>query len=55
MLMAFMFVVGVMNLVWAVALTIFVLLEKATPWGGAVARVCGAVMVASGIALSAFG
>lgn len=55
MLMAFMFVGGVMNLVWAVALTIFVLLEKATPWGGAVARVCGAVMVASGIALSAFG
>jgi predicted metal-binding membrane protein len=31
MLMALMFVAGVMNLVWAAALTIFVLLEKATP------------------------
>jgi predicted metal-binding membrane protein len=55
MLMALMFVAGVMNLVWAAALTIFVLLEKATPWGSAIARVSGAVMVVSGIALAAFG
>ncbi len=55
MLMALMFVAGVMNLAWAVALTIFVLLEKAAPWGGAVARASGAVMVASGLALAALG
>ncbi|HYB90625.1 MAG TPA: DUF2182 domain-containing protein [Candidatus Binataceae bacterium] len=55
LLMALMFVAGAMNLVWAGALTIFVLLEKATPWGGAISRVSGALMVASGIALSALG
>jgi predicted metal-binding membrane protein len=55
MLMALMFGAGVMNLAWAAALTMLVLLEKATPWGGAVARACGAAMVASGIALVAFG
>lgn len=55
MLMALMFVAGVMNLVWAAALTIFVLLEKATPWGGSIAPASGAVMVAAGIALAAFG
>ena len=55
LLMALMFVAGVMNLVFAIALTILVLLEKATPWGGAVARASGAVMVVSGLALAAFG
>lgn len=55
MLMALLFVAGAMNLAWAVALTIFVLLEKATPWGRVVARASGAVMVASGIALAALG
>lgn len=55
MLMALLFVAGVMNLVWAALLTILVLLEKATPWGGTVARASGAMMVASGIALAAFG
>jgi predicted metal-binding membrane protein len=55
MLMALMFAAGVMNLAWAAALTMLVLLEKATPWGCAVARASGAAMVASGIALVAFG
>jgi predicted metal-binding membrane protein len=55
LLMALMFVGGVMNLVWAGALTIFVLLEKATPWGGAFSRAFGAVMVASGLVLATFG
>jgi predicted metal-binding membrane protein len=55
MLMALMFAAGVMSIAWAAALTVLVLLEKATLWGGAVARVSGAAMVASGIALVAFG
>jgi predicted metal-binding membrane protein len=55
LLMALMFVAGAMNLAWAVALTIFVLIEKATPFGAAVARASGAIMMAAGIALAAFG
>ena len=55
LLMALMFVTGVMSLVWAVALTAFVLLEKVTPWGDTAARVSGAVMVVAGVALAAFG
>jgi predicted metal-binding membrane protein len=55
LLMALMFVAGVMNLLWAIALTILVLLEKASPWGGVVARTSGAVMVVSGLALAVFG
>jgi predicted metal-binding membrane protein len=55
LLMALMFVGGVMNLLWAGALTILVLLEKATPWGAALSRAFGAVMVASGLVLATFG
>jgi predicted metal-binding membrane protein len=55
MLMALMFVGGAMNLAWAAALTIFVLLEKVAPWGGALSRASGAVMMASGLALVIFG
>lgn len=55
LLMALMFVGGVMNLAWAAALTIFVLLEKATRWGGAFSRASGLVMVASGLVLIIFG
>jgi predicted metal-binding membrane protein len=52
LLMALMFVGGVMNLAWAAALAIFVLLEKAARWGGAVSRVCGVIMVVAGLALA---
>jgi predicted metal-binding membrane protein len=55
LLMALMFVGGVMNLAWAAALTIFVLAEKAVRWGGVLSRASGVVMVASGIALVTFG
>jgi predicted metal-binding membrane protein len=55
LLMALLLVAGVMNFLWAIALTIFVLLEKVTPWGRSIARASGAVMVASGVALAAFG
>jgi predicted metal-binding membrane protein len=52
LLMALMFVGGVMNLAWAAALAIFVLLEKAARWGGAVSRACGVIMVVAGLALA---
>jgi predicted metal-binding membrane protein len=55
LLMALMFVAGAMNLLWAVALTVFVLLEKATSWGDRLARISGAAMLAAGLALAAFG
>ena len=55
LLMALMFVAGAMNLAWAIALTIFVLLEKASPWGDTLARISGFAMVASGIALALLG
>jgi predicted metal-binding membrane protein len=47
-LMCVLFVVGVMNLVWVAALTIFVLVEKIGPAGAVVARVAGAVMIIAG-------
>jgi len=47
-LMCVLFVVGVMNLMWVAALTIFVLLEKVGPAGAFVARVGGVVMIAAG-------
>jgi predicted metal-binding membrane protein len=43
-LMAVLFVVGVMNLVWVAALTVFVLLEKFGPAGRLVARFAGVAM-----------
>jgi len=53
--MLVLFAVGVMNLAWVGALTVFILLER---WGQAgmhVARVGGAVMVAAGIFLASGG
>ena len=47
-LMCVLFVVGVMNLVWVAAMTIFVLLEKIGPAGAVLARVAGVAMIASG-------
>jgi predicted metal-binding membrane protein len=48
-LMCLLFVVGVMNLVWVAAITVFVLLEKIGPAGALVARVAGVVMIAAGV------
>lgn len=48
-LMCVLFVVGVMNLVWVAALTVFVLVEKIGPSGALVARLAGALMVVAGI------
>jgi predicted metal-binding membrane protein len=47
-LMCVLFVVGVMNLAWVAAMTIFVLVEKIGPAGAFVARVAGVAMIACG-------
>ena len=48
-LMGLLFVVGVMNLLWVAAITVFVLLEKLTPVGGLTGRRLSAIgLVAAG-------
>jgi predicted metal-binding membrane protein len=49
-LMALLFVGGVMNLLWIAILAVLVLAEKLAPHGLWVSRVCGAVLVAWGVA-----
>jgi predicted metal-binding membrane protein len=48
-LMALLFVGGVMNILWIAAIAIFVLIEKAVPAGGAIARVAGVGLAFAGI------
>jgi predicted metal-binding membrane protein len=48
MLMALLFVAGVMNLVWVAAITIFVLIEKLVPYPRAVSFTAGCALIASG-------
>ena len=48
-LMALLFVVGVMNVLWIALLALLVLLEKVTPWGRWVARAAGVACIAAGI------
>lgn len=50
-LMALLFVGGVMNLLWIAGLTIFVLLEKVIPTGRFVSRLAGTAMAAAGLFL----
>ena len=50
-LMALLFVFGVMNLLWIAALAIFVLLEKVLPRGDLVGRASGGLMIAAGLLL----
>jgi len=52
MLMALLFVVGVMNLAWVAAITLFVLIEKATPWGRAIANISGVALIAGAFAVA---
>jgi predicted metal-binding membrane protein len=47
-LMALLFVGGVMNLLWIAAIAIFVLLEKTIPFGNVSGRVAGAAMILFG-------
>jgi predicted metal-binding membrane protein len=48
MLMALLFVGGIMNLAWIAGIALLVLIEKTLPWGGRMNRVTGAVLVAWG-------
>jgi predicted metal-binding membrane protein len=48
-LMAVLFAVGVMNLIWVAAITGFVLVEKVVPARGRVARGAGIAMIAGGL------
>src|SRR5215469_14069117 len=47
-LMALLFVGGVMNMLWIVALTLLILVEKVTPFGRQFAAVAGTVLIATG-------
>jgi len=49
LLMALLFVVGVMNLVWLAVLTVFVLLEKVAPAELRLSRVTGLLLIAGGL------
>ena len=50
-LMALLFAVGAMNLVWVAALTVIVLVEKLLPAGVWIARIGGLVLIAWGVGL----
>jgi predicted metal-binding membrane protein len=50
-LMALLFVGGVMNLLWIAGLTVFVLLEKIIPTGRLVPRLAGTAVAAAGLFL----
>jgi predicted metal-binding membrane protein len=49
LLMALLFVVGVMNLWWVAGIAAFVLVEKTIPAGPLIARAAGALLVACGL------
>jgi predicted metal-binding membrane protein len=49
LLMALLFVGGVMNLLWIALITLFVLLEKILPLGAAGGRLAGGAMIAAGV------
>jgi predicted metal-binding membrane protein len=51
MLMALLFVVGVMNLIWVAALALFVFVEKLLPGGPHVGKVGGGIMLVLGMFL----
>jgi predicted metal-binding membrane protein len=51
MLMALLFVAGVMNLLWVGAISVFVLVEKAAPKGEGLGRIAGAALIVAGMAL----
>jgi predicted metal-binding membrane protein len=52
MLMVLLFVAGVMNLAWVAAISVLVLLEKAAPYGRAIALASGVAMIAAGVVLA---
>jgi predicted metal-binding membrane protein len=48
-LMALLFVAGVMNLLWVAGISLFVLAEKVLPRGELVGRLGGAVLLVAGV------
>jgi len=50
-LMALLFVAGVMNLLWVAAIAAFILVEKVLPHGPMVGRVAGGILVLAGLVL----
>jgi predicted metal-binding membrane protein len=55
MLMALLFVAGVMNLLWVAAIGAFVLIEKVSRFGRHVARAAGVVMLAAALLVASRG
>jgi predicted metal-binding membrane protein len=49
MLMALLFVGGLMSLTWVGAIALFVLMEKTMPWGDWISRIGGALLVVWGV------
>jgi len=47
--MALLFVGGVMNLLWVAAITIFVLIEKAVPYGDMTGRISAVALMLAGL------
>jgi predicted metal-binding membrane protein len=50
MLMALLFIGGLMNLAWVAGIALFVLLEKTMPWGGRMSRLTGVLLALWGSA-----
>ncbi len=48
-IMGFLFVGGVMNLLWVAAIAVFVLIEKAAPFGHVTGRIAGVALTLGGI------
>lgn len=48
-LMVVLFAMGVMDLLWVAAITFFVLLEKAAPFGAGIARAAGVALIIAGL------
>ncbi len=54
-IMALLFVGGVMNLLWVLAITVFVLVEKVLPRGELLARGTGVILIAVGLLIAMSG
>jgi predicted metal-binding membrane protein len=52
-LMALLFVAGVMNLLWVAVIALFVMAEKLLPRGELIARVSGVALILAGVAMAA--
>lgn len=51
LLMALLFVAGVMNLLWVAAIAVLVFVERVAPKGETLGRIAGAALIVAGIAL----